>query len=113
MDVLNRKPRIGLVEPNRGAVCSCRKVDELLEEFSAGRGRRVLVELEYEIEDLADVLGEVGDVLVEEAVIYGEETNLVVLQRHELCEVRCADLVQVFRRPTAPCAQKQLHLDEG
>jgi hypothetical protein len=54
-----------------------------------------------------------SDVLVERAVIDSEETDLVVLQRHELREVGCADLVQVFRRPVAARAQDQLNLDEG
>ena len=65
MDVLNRQPWIGLIEPDRSATCFRRKIYELLEVLSAWRGRRVLSELEYEIEDLSDVLGEVGDVFVE------------------------------------------------
>src|SRR5260370_29540639 len=110
---LKQRPGTRLAEPGRGAFWPRRKVNEFLEMLSAGRGRRVLGELEYEIEDLSDVLGEVGDVLVEGPVIYGEETNLVVLQRHELCEVGSADFVQVFRRPTPPRAQDQLNFDEG
>ena len=81
--------------------------------LSAGRGRRVLGELEYEIEYLANVLGEIGDVLVERAVIDGEETDLVVLKRHELGEVRCADFVQVFGCPFPSRDQEKFYLDEG
>src|SRR6266478_3056302 len=65
MNVLNRQSRIGLIEPDRRAVCARCKVDELLEVFSARRGRRVLGEFEYEIEDLSNILGEVGNVFVE------------------------------------------------
>src|SRR5258708_18946364 len=61
MDVLNRQTGIGLIEPDRGAVCPCRKVDELLKILSAWRRRRVLREFEDEIEDLSDILGEIGD----------------------------------------------------
>src|SRR5712672_127924 len=96
MDVLNRQTRISGVEPDRSAVRPRRKVNELLEVLSAWRGRRGGGELEDEIEDLSDVLGEIGNVGVESAVIHREETDLVVLQRHELGEVRRANFVQVF-----------------
>src|SRR5882757_8491144 len=113
MDVLNRKAWICLVEPDRSAVCARRKVNELLEVHSAWRGRRVLGELENEIEDRSDVLGKIGDVFVERAVVDRKETNLVVLQRHELCEVRRADFVEVFCCSVPTRAQDQLNLDEG
>src|SRR5437773_6754809 len=113
MDVLNRQARVGLIKPDRSAARRRRKVDELLEVLSAWRGRRVLGELEDEVEDLSDVLREIGDVLVEGAVIHGEETNLVVLERHKLREVWRADGVEVFRRSSPSRAQEQLDLDEG
>ncbi len=72
-----------------------------------------MVNLNIKIEDRSDVFGEIGNVFVERAVIDRKETNLVVLQRHELREVRCADFVQIFRRPVLPRAQEQLYLDEG
>src|SRR5450432_3500114 len=113
MDVLNRKARICLIEPNRSAVCSRGKVNEFLQMLSAWRGRRVLSEFEYKIEDRSYVFGKIGNVLLERAVIDGEETDLVILQRHELCEVGCADLVQVLRCPMPPRPQDQLNFDEG
>src|SRR5882757_10036067 len=112
MDVLNRQAGIGLVETDRRAVCPCRKVHELLKVLSAGRRRRVLREFEDEIEHLSDVLGEIGDVFLERTVIDSEETNLVVLERNELREVRRADLIQVVRGPAAPRAQDQLYRNE-
>src|SRR6266850_6367415 len=33
MDVLNRQPRIGLIEPDRSAVRACRKINEFLQVF--------------------------------------------------------------------------------
>src|SRR5260370_18751843 len=113
MGVLNRWAWIGRVEPDGSAVGSCRKVNKLLKMLSARRGRRVLGEFEYEIEHLADVLGEIGNVGVEGAVIDGEETDLVVLERHELGEVGCADFVQVFGCPFSPREQEKFYLDEG
>ena len=113
MDVLNRQTWIGLVEPDGSAARRRRKVNKLLEVHSAWRGRRVLGEFEDQIEDRSDVFGEIGNVRVERAVIDGKEANLVVLKRHELGEVGCADGVQVFRYPAPPRAQKQLYLDEG
>src|SRR6266478_4127864 len=65
MDVLNRQSWIGLVEADRGAVCAGCKVNEFLQMFSARRGRRVLGELENQVEDWSDILGEVSNVLVE------------------------------------------------
>src|SRR6266436_3770073 len=65
MDVLNRQSRIILVKPDRGAVCASCKVNELLQIFSAWRGRRVLRELEYQGEDGSDIFSKVGNVLVE------------------------------------------------
>src|SRR5436190_23102852 len=112
MDVLDRQTGISLVEADRSAVCPSSKVNELLKVLSAGRRRRILRELEDEIEDLADVLGEIGDVFVERAVVDGEKTDLIVFERNELGEVRRANLVQVFRGPAAPRAQDQLYRDE-
>src|SRR6266446_8944606 len=63
-DVLNRQSRIILVKSDRGAVCPSCKVDEFLQIFSAWRGRRVLRELEYQVEDGSEIFGEVGNVLV-------------------------------------------------
>jgi hypothetical protein len=65
MDVLNRQAWICLVEPDWSATRRRSKVNKLLEVLSAWRGRWVLGEFEYEIEDLSNVLGEVGDVFVE------------------------------------------------
>src|ERR1700730_5172297 len=113
MDVLNRQAWICLIEPDRSAARSSSKVNELLKVLSAWRGRRVLGELKYKIEDFSDILGEIGNVRVEAAVIDGKETDLVVLKRHELCEMGCPDGVQVFCCPAPPRAQEQLYLDEG
>ena len=55
---------------------------------------------------MANILREIRNVLVEGAVLDGEETDLVVLQRHELSEMRRADSIQIFRRSTRPGAQK-------
>ena len=96
-----------------GSVRPRREVDELLEVLSAWRRWRILGELEYEIEDLSDVLGEIGNVVIEIAVVDGEETDLVVFERHELGEVGCADAVQVVGYSVAPRAQEQLHLEEA
>src|SRR5271166_2087118 len=113
MDVLNRQAWICLVKPNGSAARRGSKVNELLEVLSARRGRRVLGEFEYKIEDLSDILGEIGNVRVKAAIVDGKETDLVVLKRHELCEMGCTDGVQVFGCPASPRAQEQLYLDEG
>ena len=113
MNVLNAQAGIRLVEPDRLSVCSRCEVNKLLEVFSAGRRRRVYAEFEYQIEDLSDVLGEVGDVRIKGAVIYSKKTNLVILERHELREVGRADLVQVVGCPASPRTQEQLYLGEG
>ncbi len=81
--------------------------------LSTRRRRRALGEFEYQIEDLADVLGEIGNVVVETAVIDSKETDLIVLKRHELGEVGCADFVQVFGCPAPSRKQEQFYLDEG
>src|SRR6266481_3423851 len=96
MNILHRQSRISRVEADGSAIRPGRKVDKLLKMFSAGRRRRALGEFEYEIKHLSDVLGEIGNVGIERAVIDGEETDLVILQRHELGKVRRADFVQVF-----------------
>src|SRR6266849_8219911 len=96
MDVLNRQAWIGLVEPDRRAARRRRKVNELLKVFSAWRGRRVLGEFEYEIEDFPNVLGEVSNIFVKRSVIDSKEANLVVLERNELSKVGCANRVQIF-----------------
>src|SRR5271163_154543 len=111
MNILHAQTGIGLVEPDRRAVRSRREVNELLQILSARRGRCALCELKQEIEDRSNVLGEVGNVLIEISVIHREETNLVVLKRHELCEMRSADLVQVCGGPMSPGAQNQLRFD--
>src|SRR4029077_16314602 len=113
MDVLNRQAWICLVEPNGSAARRRSKVNELLEVLSAWRGRRVLGEFEYKIEDMADILGEIGNVRVDAASVDGKEPDLVVLKGHELREMRRADGVQVFGCPAPPRAQEQLYLDEG
>ena len=113
MDVLNCQAWICLVESNGSAARPRRKVNELLEVLSAWRGRWVLGEFEYQIEDLSDILGEIGNVRVEAAIVDGKETDLVVLKGHELCEVRRADGVQVFGCPAPPCEQEQFYLGEG
>src|SRR5260370_20245691 len=113
MDVLNRQAWICLVEPDRSAGRRRSKVNELLKVLSAWRGRRVLGEFEYKIEDFSDILGEIGNVRVEAAIVDGKETDLVVLKRHELREMGRADAVQVFGCPAPPRAQEQLYLDEG
>src|SRR5258708_2022231 len=87
MDVLNRQARICLIEPDGSAVCPRREVNEFLKVLSTRRRRRALGEFEYQIEDLADVLGEIGNVVVETAVIASKETDWIVLKRHELVEV--------------------------
>ena len=58
--------------------------------------------LKIKIEDLSNVLGEVGDVGIKGAVIHSKETNLVVLKGHELREVGRADLVQVVSCSASP-----------
>ena len=104
MDVLNGKARICLVEPDGSPARRGGKVNELLEVLSARRGRRVLGEFEYQIEDVSDVLGEIGNVGVKAAIVDGKETDLVVLERYKLREVGCADGVQVFGCPAPPRA---------
>src|SRR5207248_6345905 len=106
VNVLHRKSRISRIEPDGSAVRSGRKVYELLKVLSAGRRRRALGEFEYEIKHLSDVLGEIGDVGIERAVIDGEETDLVVLQRHELGKVRRAYFVQIFGCPASSREQE-------
>src|SRR6266480_5321688 len=106
MNVLYRQSRISRVEPDGSAVRPRRKVNELLKVLSAGRRRRPLGEFEYEIKHLSDVLGEIGNVGVERAVIDGEETDLVVLQRHELGKVRRPDFVQIFGCPASSREQE-------
>src|SRR5262249_11745366 len=113
MDVLNRQAWICLVEPNRLAARRRSEVNELFEVLSAWRGRRVLGEFEYKIEDFSNILGEIGDILVERAVIDGKETDLVVLKRYELREMGCTDGVEILGCAAPPRAQEQLYLDEG
>src|SRR5271169_919838 len=113
MDVLNRQARICSVEPDRSAVRSRREVDELLQVLPARRWRRVLREFKDQVEHFPDVLCEVGNVRVERTVIHGKETNLVVLERHELREVRRTDLVQVLGCPATSRAQQQFYLEKG
>src|ERR1700730_11844735 len=110
MDVLNRKTWIGLVEPDRSATCFRRKIYELLEGLSAWRGRRVLGEFEYEIEDLSNVLGEVGDLIGERTAVDRKKPDLVIIERNNSCEMPCDDLVQVFRRSATANSQDQLDL---
>ncbi len=81
--------------------------------LSARRRRWVLCEFEYQVEDGSDIFGEVRNVLVERAVIDGKETNLIVLERNELCEVGRADFVEILRCAAAANAQDQFDLDEG
>ena len=78
MNVLNRQAGIRLVEPDRSAIYRRSKVNELLQVFSAWRGRRVLGEFEYKIENRSDVLGEIGNIFVERAVIHRKEADLIV-----------------------------------
>src|SRR6267154_1007634 len=106
MNVLHRQSRISRIEPDGSAVRPGRKVDELLKVLSAGRRRRALGEFEYEIKHLSDVLGEIGNVGIERAVIDGEETDLIVLQWHELGKVRRAYFVQIFGCP-APSREQE------
>src|ERR1700733_8968233 len=113
MDVLNRQARIRLVKPDGSAIRPSGEVNELLKMLSAGRRRRAFREFEQKIEYLSDILREIGDVLVEVAIVDGEETDLVVLQRHELREVGRADGVQVCRYPAPPGAKKQLRFKKG
>jgi hypothetical protein len=107
MDVLNRQAWIRLVEPYRLAARHRSKVNELLQVFSARGGGRVLGEFEYKIEHFSNILGEIGNVLVERAVIHGKETDLVVLERYELREMGCTHGVQVLSCPAPPRAQEQ------
>jgi hypothetical protein len=113
VNVLHAQARIRLVEPDRLPIGSRREVNELLEKLSAWRRWRILGELEYQIENLSNILGEVGDVLVEGSVIYGKETNLFVFQRNELCKVGCADFVQVCGRSMSPSPKEQFYLCTG
>src|SRR5882724_8117133 len=96
MNVLHRQSRVSRIEPDGSAVRPGRKVYELLKVLSARRRRRALGEFEDKVKHLSDVLGEIGNVGIERAVIDGEETDLVVLQRHELGKVRRAYFVQIF-----------------
>src|SRR5438105_13837407 len=106
MKLLQRQSRISRVETDVSANRTGRKVYELLKVLSAGRRRRALGEFEYEIKHLSDVLGEIGNVGIERAVIDGEETDLVVLQRHELGKVRCAYFIQIFGCPASSREQE-------
>src|SRR5450432_2995584 len=99
MDVLHRQFWIGRVEPNRSAIRAGGKVDELLQVLSTWCWRRAHGELEDQIENLADVLGEVGNVGIERTVIHSEETNLVVLKRHELRKMGVPTLSRSFVVP--------------
>ena len=106
MNVLDAQARIRLVKADRRSIRSRGEVNKLLKVFSARRRWRVYAEFEYQIEDLSDVLGEVGDVHIKGAVIHRKKTNLVVLERNELSEVRRADFVQIVCRSASPRAQK-------
>src|SRR6266704_706232 len=55
MDVLYRQSRIGLIKPDRTAVCARRKVKELLPVLSAWRWRWLLRELESGVAALANI----------------------------------------------------------
>src|SRR5258708_40197914 len=99
-NVLNAQAWIRLVEADRCSVCSRCEINKFLQVLSAGRRGRVDAKFEDQIEDLSDVLGEVGDIGIEGAVIHSKESNLVVLKWHELREVGRADLVQVVSRST-------------
>src|SRR6202012_5132748 len=112
-DVLYRQAWIRLIEPDGSTVCPRGKVDELLEVLSARRRWRAFGELEQEIEDLSDILREVGDVFVEVAVVDRKEADLVVLKRHELSKMGSADGVEVCRYSMAPGAKKQLRFIES
>src|SRR5438034_6691875 len=106
INVLHRQSRVSRVEPDGSAIRPGRKVDELLKMFSAGRRRRPLGKFEYEIKHLSDVLGEIGNVGIERAVIDGEETDMLVLQRPELGKVRRAYFVQIFGCPASSREQE-------
>ena len=81
--------------------------------FRHGEGGAPLVNLNKTIKDFPDVLGEVIDVLVERPVVDGKETDLPVLQGHELGEVRRADLVQVSANlADHPRRSSSLHFNE-
>src|SRR5450631_921726 len=112
MDVLDRQTGISLIEADRISVGPSGKVNKLLQVLSARRRRRVLRELEDEVEYLPDILREIGDVFVERAVVDGKESDLVVLERNELGEVRRSDLIQIRRGALAPRPQDQLHRHE-
>jgi hypothetical protein len=101
MDILNGQAGIGLIEADWSPVRSRSEVNEFLEVLSAGRRWRVLCEFEYKVEDLPDVLREIGNVLFKGSVVDGKETNLVIFKRYELREVWCADAVQIFGGPVA------------
>ena len=104
---------ISLVEPDRLSVRSRRKINELLQVLPAWRRRRILGELEQQVENLADILREIRNVIVESTVVHGKETDLVIFKWHELRKVRSSNFIQVFGRAVSPRAQNQLHLDEG
>src|SRR5438093_11476482 len=106
MNILDAQPRIRLIEPNRSTVRASGKVYELLQVFPARRWRRIFREFENKIENGPDVFSEVSDIFIERAVIHREESNLIVLQRHELGEMRCAYRSQVFLRLVSTGAQK-------
>src|SRR5260370_40225353 len=94
MNILNAQARIRLVEADRCSVCPRCEIDKLLKVFSAWRRRRVSAEFEYEIEDLAGVLGDVGDVGIKGTVIYVKRTNRVFLKRTELPGLGRTELAQ-------------------
>ena len=98
------------VEADWSSVRSCCKVNEFLQVLSTRRWWRVLGEFENQIEHRSDVLGEVGNVTVERAVIHGEETDLVIFKWYELREVRCADAIEIFRRSVFDARAKAVEL---
>jgi len=65
MDVLNCEARICLVKSDRHTVRSRRKVNELLNVFSAWGRWRIGDESEYKVEDRSYIFREIGDVLIE------------------------------------------------
>src|SRR5208337_1875063 len=113
VNILDTETGIRLIEADRGAISSRRKVNELLKVLPARRRRRTLRELEEKIENRPNIFGEIGDVLVERAVVHGEKSDLVVFQFDELCEVGCSNFVEIFCRSAASRAQDQFYLNES
>src|ERR1700739_425093 len=68
VNILNTQPGICLVETDRNEIDPLPKVDELLNVLATRRGRWILGEFEYKIEDRTDVFGEIGNVLVKGTV---------------------------------------------